>query len=203
MLIVVNVPHADGSASLLLGGVFAGVEQFFGDAVAAFDLPVIFRCARPDSVVPRFPRAARLGTVDQIWTDRFPKSFRPCDADMCPPNRLVNHTKEIMTAAVPRSSRAARRVCTSADSNERTQRHGSRLPAVSITLGALSIASFWVIGLGFILGAAAIVCGAIATSRSAVADDEAASLRALLGVLAGVAGITVSAIALFPMPAQL
>ncbi|QZS59595.1 hypothetical protein COO55_32840 [Rhodococcus opacus] len=74
---------------------------------------------------------------------------------------------------------------------------------MSITLGALSIASFWVIGLGFILGAAAIVCGAIATSRSAVADDEAASLRALLGVLAGVAGITVSAIALFPMPAQL
>jgi hypothetical protein len=77
------------------------------------------------------------------------------------------------------------------------------LPAVSITLGALSIASFWVIGLGFILGAAAIVCGAVATSRATVADDEAASLRALLGVLAGVAGITVSAIALFPTLAHL
>ncbi|TQC42729.1 hypothetical protein EEB14_47205 [Rhodococcus sp. WS4] len=74
---------------------------------------------------------------------------------------------------------------------------------MSITLGALSIASFWVIGLGFILGVAAIVCGAIATSRSTVADDEAASLRALLGIVAGVAGIIVSAIALFPMLAQL
>ena len=45
--------------------------------------------------------------------------------------------------------------------------------------------------------------GAVATSRSAVADDEAASLRALLGVVAGAAGITVSAIALFPILAQL
>ncbi|MGW4340562.1 hypothetical protein ACWEK5_48555 [Rhodococcus koreensis] len=50
---------------------------------------------------------------------------------------------------------------------------------------------------------AAAVCGAVATSRSAIADDEAASLRALLGIAAGVAGITVSAIALFPMLAQL
>ncbi|MDT2006172.1 hypothetical protein FXW78_18360 [Rhodococcus opacus] len=74
---------------------------------------------------------------------------------------------------------------------------------MSITLGALSIASFWVIGLGFILGVAATACGAVATSRSTVADDEAASLRALLGVVAGVAGITVSAIALFPMLAHL
>jgi len=76
---------------------------------------------------------------------------------------------------------------------------GSRLPSVSIVLGALSIASFWLVGLGFILGVSAVACGAFATSRSGVADDESASLRALLGVVAGVAGITVSAIALFPV----
>ncbi|PQP22010.1 hypothetical protein C5613_25045 [Rhodococcus opacus] len=74
---------------------------------------------------------------------------------------------------------------------------------MSIALGVLSVAAFWVVGLGFILGVAAVVFGAIAASRSAVADDEAASLRALLGVVAGAAGITVSAIALFPMLAHL
>ncbi|AWK75561.1 hypothetical protein CBI38_14940 [Rhodococcus oxybenzonivorans] len=74
---------------------------------------------------------------------------------------------------------------------------------MSIALGALSVASFWVVGLGFLFGVAAVVCGAIATSRSAVVDDEAASLRALLGVVAGAAGITVSAIALLPMLAHL
>ncbi|MFE5699554.1 hypothetical protein [Rhodococcus koreensis] len=68
------------------------------------------------------------------------------------------------------------------------------MPAVSIALRTLSVAAFWVIGLGFVLAAAAIACGAITTSRSPVADDEAASLRALLGV----AGVIVSAIALFP-----
>lgn len=79
------------------------------------------------------------------------------------------------------------------------ERRGSRLPSVSITMGALSIVAFWVIGLGFALGAAAVVCGALATSRSTVADDEAASLRALLGVVTGVAGISLSATALFPV----
>nr|WP_271212532.1 hypothetical protein [Rhodococcus wratislaviensis]GLK39081.1 hypothetical protein GCM10017611_59510 [Rhodococcus wratislaviensis] len=109
-----------------------------------------------------------------------------------------------MTAAVPRSPRADNRMCSSADGTgtENRKRHGSRLPALSIALGALSVAAFWVVGLGFLLGVAAVVCGAVATSRSAVADDEAASLRALLGVVAGAAGITVSAIALFPMLAQ-
>ena len=54
-IIVVNVPDFDRGASLLLAGVFAGVEQFFGeDAVAAFDLPVVFRCVRFDAVVSRF-----------------------------------------------------------------------------------------------------------------------------------------------------
>ncbi|WP_230990327.1 hypothetical protein [Rhodococcus oxybenzonivorans] len=100
-----------------------------------------------------------------------------------------------MTAAVSRMS-------SSVDHNEK-RKHCSRLPALSIALGALSIASFWVVGLGFLLGVAAVVCGAIATSRSAVVDDEAASLRALLGVVAGAAGITVSAIALLPMLAHL
>ncbi|MFD9664024.1 hypothetical protein ACFWAY_20730 [Rhodococcus sp. NPDC059968] len=103
-----------------------------------------------------------------------------------------------MTATVPRGSRADNGVCSSG-SEEVWTRHGSRLPAVSIILGALSIGSFWVVGLGFALGVAAVLCGAIATLRSSVADDEAASLRALLGVVAGAAGITVSAIALFPM----
>ncbi|MFC9840713.1 hypothetical protein ACFVKB_44200 [Rhodococcus sp. NPDC127530] len=73
----------------------------------------------------------------------------------------------------------------------------------AISLGALSVASFWVVGLGFLLGVAAVVCGAITTSRSAVVDDEAASLRALLGVVAGAAGITVAAISLFPVLAHL
>ncbi len=108
-----------------------------------------------------------------------------------------------MTAAIPRRPLADHSMCSSVDGNEKRKQRGSRLPAVSITLAALSVASFWVVGLGFLLGAGAVVCGAVATSRSTVADDEAASLRALLGVVAGVAGITVSAIALFPMLAQL
>ncbi|MCZ4588826.1 MULTISPECIES: hypothetical protein [Rhodococcus] len=108
-----------------------------------------------------------------------------------------------MTAAVPDSPGADHRMCSSHDDNGIRKQHGSRLPAVSITLGMLSVASFWLVGLGFLLGVTAVVCGAVATSRSAVADDEAASLRALLGVVAGAAGITVSAIALFPMLAHL
>jgi hypothetical protein len=87
----------------------------------------------------------------------------------------------------------------SAETRQRPARRGSRLPTVSIVLGALSIPSFWVLGLGFVLGLCAVVCGAFATTRTAVADDEAASLRALLGIVAGVAGIMVSAIALFPI----
>lgn len=84
-----------------------------------------------------------------------------------------------MTTAGPHSPRADHRMCSSADSNETPKNHGSRLPVVSMALGALSVTSFWVVGLGFILGVAAVVCGAIAASRSAVVDDEAASLRAL------------------------
>ena len=108
-----------------------------------------------------------------------------------------------MTTAVPHHPCADHHMCSSVDSNEIPTQHGSRLPVVSIALGALAVASFWVVGLGFVLGVAAVVCGAIATSRSAVADDEAASLRALLGVVAGTSGITVSAIVLFPMLAHL
>ncbi|MFD7012049.1 hypothetical protein [Rhodococcus jostii] len=108
-----------------------------------------------------------------------------------------------MTAAVPDSSGADDHMCSALDDTGIRRQRGSRLPAVSIALGALSVASFWVVGLGFLLGVAAVICGAVATSRSAVADDEAASLRALLGVVAGAAGITVSAIALFPMLAHL
>ena len=123
---------------------------------------------------------------------------------MYPPTRLVNYPKEDHDRRrPPHSPHADDHLRSSVDGNETGQQQGSRLPAVSIALGALSVASFWVVGLGFILGVAAVVCGAAATSRSAVADDEAASLRALLGVVAGVAGITVSAIALFPMLAHL
>jgi hypothetical protein len=108
-----------------------------------------------------------------------------------------------MTPTVPRESDAIRHMRSSTRGNQGPKRLRSRLPTVSILMGVLSIASFWVFGLGFVLGVGAIACGALATSRPAVADDEAASLRALLGVLAGVAGITVSVIALFPMLAHL
>ncbi|MFE7423344.1 hypothetical protein [Rhodococcus sp. NPDC057529] len=66
-------------------------------------------------------------------------------------------------------------------------------------LEASSIASFWVFGLGFALGLCAIFYGAVATTRSRVANDEADPLRALLGIVAGVPGISVSEIALFPI----
>ncbi|MFE7423630.1 hypothetical protein [Rhodococcus sp. NPDC057529] len=108
-----------------------------------------------------------------------------------------------MTAAVPHSSCADDRTCSSDDSNDTRKQHGLRLPAASIVLGTLSVASFWVVGLGFILGIAAVICGAVAASRNSAAEDEAASLRALLGVVAGAAGITVSAIALLPMLSHL
>ncbi|MFC9839672.1 hypothetical protein ACFVKB_38695 [Rhodococcus sp. NPDC127530] len=104
-----------------------------------------------------------------------------------------------MTAATSRPSDLTSGGCSSGRERRRRPRGGSRLPTVSIVLGSLSIASFWVVGLGFVLGVTAVVCGAFATYRSGVEDDESASLRALLGVVAGVAGITVSAIALFPV----
>ena len=54
MVIIVNIPHLDGSAPLLLAGVFAGVQQFFSEnTVVAFDFPVAFRRVRLDSIVPR------------------------------------------------------------------------------------------------------------------------------------------------------
>ena len=105
---------------------------------------------------------------------------------------------------VPHSRHTDNLPCASHGDNDTQQQHRSRLPAASITLGALSIAAFWMVGLGFVLGVAAAVCGTVATSRPAVADDEAASLRALLGIVAGAAGIIVSAgAALLPMLAPL
>jgi hypothetical protein len=107
-----------------------------------------------------------------------------------------------MTTA-PYSPRTDNLMCTSYGGNETEQHHRSRLPAASMTLGALSIVAFWMVGLGFVLGVAAAVCGTVATSRPEVADDEAASLRALLGIVAGAAGIIVSAgAALLPMLTQ-
>lgn len=44
VVIVVNIPHIDGGAVLLLAGVFAGAQRFFGeDAHATFDCPFVFR----------------------------------------------------------------------------------------------------------------------------------------------------------------
>ena len=104
---------------------------------------------------------------------------------------------------VPHSPHTDNLMTTSYGGNETDRHQSSRLPAASMTLGALSIAAFWILGLGFVLGVAAAVCGTIAMSRPAVADDEAASLRALLGIIAGAAGIIVSAgAALLPMLAQ-
>ena len=57
-----------------------------------------------------------------------------------------------MTAAVPHSPRADNCMRSSIDANETGNQHGPRLPAVSIALGALSVATFWVVALGFILG---------------------------------------------------
>lgn len=109
-----------------------------------------------------------------------------------------------MTTTVPRSLHTDNPKCTSLNGNETKKQHLSRLPAASIALGTLSIATFWIAGLGFVLGIIAAICGALATSRPTVADDEAASLRALLGIVAGAAGITISTgAALLPMLAQL
>ncbi|MCC4306703.1 MULTISPECIES: hypothetical protein [Rhodococcus] len=106
--------------------------------------------------------------------------------------------------AVPHSPRTDDPMCTSLADNKTEQHHRSRLPAASIALGTLSIAAFWLVGLGLALGIAATICGAIATTRPAVTDDEAASLRALLGIVAGAAGITVSTgAALFRVLGQL
>ena len=104
-----------------------------------------------------------------------------------------------MTAATPPESGATSDGSSSACARPRPPRRRSRLPSASFALGVVSLAAFWVSGLGFVLGVSAVVCGAIAASRSSAADDEPASLRALLGVVTGVAGITVSAIALFPV----
>ncbi|WP_458682517.1 hypothetical protein [Prescottella equi] len=82
--------------------------------------------------------------------------------------------------------------------------HRSRLPAAAMILGALSLVSFWLFGLGLPLGLGAVVSGLLATSRAATADDEAASLRALLGIVAGTAGITAATIAaLIPLQSHL
>ncbi|MBS9372086.1 hypothetical protein [Rhodococcus sp. B50] len=99
----------------------------------------------------------------------------------------------------PRDSDSARPLPSEARGRRGPHRPHFPLPAVSVWLGVLSLAFFWFFELGFILGMIAAVCGALATSRPTVAEDEAASLRALLAIVTGVAGITAAcAIALFP-----
>ncbi len=60
-----------------------------------------------------------------------------------------------MTAATSRPSDLTSDGCSSGRKRRRRPRGGSRLPTVSIVLGSLSIASFWVVGLGFVLGVTA------------------------------------------------
>lgn len=109
-----------------------------------------------------------------------------------------------MTATIPRNPHPGSPMCPSVDRTEAHTQQPSRLPTASITIGALSISAFWLIELSFVLGVTAAICGAVATSRSTVADSEAASLRALLGIVAGTAGITTSTgVALLPMLAEL
>lgn len=57
-----------------------------------------------------------------------------------------------MTAAVPRSPGNDHSMRPSLDDNGIRKQYRSRLPAESIAVGALSVASFWVLGLGFLLG---------------------------------------------------
>ena len=64
-----------------------------------------------------------------------------------------------------------------------------RLSDAAIMFGAVSIASFWTFGFGIILGAAALVTGALAVWHPDVADHESTSFEALLGMLAGVFGL--------------
>ncbi|GCE43787.1 hypothetical protein Rhow_008085 [Rhodococcus wratislaviensis] len=68
-------------------------------------------------------------------------------------------------------------------------RYGARLSDAAIMFGAVSIASFWTFGFGIILGAVALVAGALAVWHPDVADHESTSFEALLGMLAGVFGI--------------
>ena len=109
-----------------------------------------------------------------------------------------------MTATIPRNSHPGNPMHPSVDRTEAHTQQPSRLPTASIILGALSISAFWLIELSFVLGITAAICGAVATSRSTVSDSEAASLRALLGIVAGTAGITISTgAALLPILAEL
>ncbi len=99
----------------------------------------------------------------------------------------------------PRDSDSARPPCPEARGRRGPHRPRSLLPTVSAWMGVLSLAFFWLFELGFILGMIAAVCGALAGSRPTVAEDEAASLRALLAIVTGIAGIIAAcAIAVFP-----
>jgi len=109
-----------------------------------------------------------------------------------------------MTATIPGNPQTANPMYPSVDHNDPHTQQPSRLPTASIIIGALSISAFWIIELSFALGVTAAICGAFATSRSTVADSETASLRALLGIVAGATGITISTgAALLPMLAKL
>ncbi|WP_454836948.1 hypothetical protein [Rhodococcus qingshengii] len=109
-----------------------------------------------------------------------------------------------MTATIPRNPRIGNPMCPSVVRADAHTQQPSRLPTASITLGALSISVFWLVELNFVLGVTAAICGAVATSRSTVADSEEASLRALLGIVAGATGITISTgVALLPVLAEL
>ncbi|MFZ2176193.1 MAG: hypothetical protein WAW17_19580 [Rhodococcus sp. (in: high G+C Gram-positive bacteria)] len=59
---------------------------------------------------------------------------------------------------------------------------------VAVMLGALSVVAFWTFGLGVLLGVGAVVAGTVARARVAKAD-EPVPIEAVIGAVAGVAGI--------------
>ncbi|MDI9935196.1 hypothetical protein ACVH9Z_10050 [Rhodococcus opacus] len=60
---------------------------------------------------------------------------------------------------------------------------------LAVMFGALSVVAFWAFGVGVLLGLGALVVAAVARDR-ARATQEPIPVEAVLGVLAGLAGIT-------------
>ncbi|QSE84578.1 hypothetical protein [Rhodococcus koreensis] len=79
---------------------------------------------------------------------------------------------------------------------EQPQRMGtSLLPVVAMVFGMLSVVTFWMPGVGVVLGVGGLAAGLLGTAAHSANDDESASLWALLGILVATLGLTTSAIA--------
>jgi hypothetical protein len=72
----------------------------------------------------------------------------------------------------------------------------SLLPACAMAAGTLSVATFWMTGLGIVLGISGLAAGITGVIRHRAEDDESASLWSLLGILAANLGLTTSAVAM-------